>query len=972
MGLFDVKTLSLVALVTSLLLPLVLTTSAQFTSSGTTATRTLINGALAYAVGFLLLALRGSIPDWLSFFIGNVLIVGGFAELAIGMQLYLRGRANRGWMVLITVGNAICMYSFVIVAPNPSQRVFTSSLFLLPICLLLAVEFLAAARRAGASDERGASAEKRLLLALAVVFLLSALSFSWRAHNFWNVHGDINPATTGGQTWGLSFMVGVLLNIMLATCMPLLISRRNQRELSRSQALLEETERLADVGSFLYDPASDRISPNGVMRAWLNLGTPRHLNLASFLSRLEAEQAWELKSQVSAIAAGHQATWEGECRMAVPDDGLERWLSVHCGRGLDASGHPYVIVSARNITAFRAATQAAIEARDEADRANAAKSVFLANMSHEIRTPMNGVLGLTRLCLDGDLPPRERNLITKCHESAQSLLGIVNDILDFSKIEAGQLTLEALPFHLDHTIESARNLFEESAGGKGLRFVVDVASDVPRGLVGDALRLSQILNNFLSNAVKFTEHGEVRLRIRQHPAPSAAGRVFLEFAVQDSGIGMSAAQRERLFQPFSQADASTTRKYGGSGLGLVICARLTALMDGTLELHSEEGKGSTIQVTLPFGLSNQALGQPRANPERRQQKLRGLRILLVEDNAINVLVATLSLQRAGAHVVHRENGQLAVDYLRDHAREVDVVLMDIQMPVMDGYTATRIIRGELGLQDLPVIAMTANVLESDRQASQHAGMNAHVGKPFDMAQLVNVILQSVGANLGHAVETKNLATSEPTAVDGHSAVLPVTPLLDLGPALQRMGNNVQLLAQAARSFDKDVLQMLQDLRQSGSSEKGSTPVPILHTLKGLGATLGLTRLSHAAAELESSARSGTPLSAADIDALEAVATPSLDALRSAIHRLSADEKAVLAQEPVVSVASTDLAESHDRLTHLHGLLANADMAALEYFAQHRDDLEASLGPHIDAMTEALQALDFAAAMQQCEAALQAK
>lgn len=966
----DVKTLSLIGLITSLMLPLILMVSSQFVGSHNGAVRTISRAVLVYALGFLLLSLRGIAPDWLVFFVGNLLIVGGFADLTVGFGQYFRGSASRIWFWVLLAITAPWFFWCVLYQPDPSQRIVVSSVMLTIIGAILAWEFASAAWRLE-GDQSGIRAERMVLWTLTGIFLLALLSFAWRGYAFWGVHGEIDAATIGGRIWGLTFLVGIMLNIALATSMPLLISRRNQRELSRSQALLEETERLADVGSFLYDTASDRISPNGVMSTWLNLGAPQRLHLASFLCRLDPDQARELRSQVSAIAAGHQTTWEGECRMAVPDDSLERWLSVHCGRGLDASGHPYVIVSARNITAFRAATQAAIEARDDADRANAAKSTFLANMSHEIRTPMNGVLGLTRLCLDGNLPPREHDLISKCHSSAQSLLGIVNDILDFSKIEAGQLTLETVPFHLDHALENARNLFEATAGGKGIRFVVDVASDVPRGLVGDALRLSQILNNFLSNAVKFTAQGEVRLSIRQHPAPQAAGQVLLEIAVRDTGIGMSAAQRQRLFQPFSQADTSTTRKYGGSGLGLVICARLTALMGGTLELHSEEGKGSTFKVTLPFGLSSQALRLQRPTPVHAQHRLRGIRVLLVEDNPTNVLVATLSLQNEGARVIHREDGQLAVDYLRDHAQDVDVVLMDIQMPVMDGYTATRIVRSELGLQALPIIAMTANVLESDRQASQQAGMNAHVGKPFDMAHLVDVILQSVGGALERDQDTPRPTAQVPAAPEGYSATLPASPLLDLGPALQRMGNNVQLLTQAARSFEKDMPGMLQGLRQNGPAATGTPPKQILHTLKGLSATLGMTRLSQAAAGLELSARSEAPLSPAEIDALEAVAMPSVDALHEALHDLSAGDEPSNAQgKSVPPAAGTPV--NRERLTQLHALLAHSDMAALEFFAQHRGDIEVLSETHFDAISEALQSLDFAAAMQQCDAALQTK
>ncbi|MDT8992188.1 ATP-binding protein [Curvibacter sp. APW13] len=957
MGLFDVKTLSLVALVTSLLLPLVLTTSAQFTSSHTPATRTLIHGALAYAVGFLLLALRGSIPDWLSFFIGNVLIVGGFAELAIGMQMYLRGQVNRRWMVLLTAGNALGMFWFVIVTPDPSQRVFTSSLFLLPICIVLTVEFLAAARRIGASIERGATAEKRLLLALGVVFLLSALSFAWRGQVFWNVRGDINPATVGGRTWGLSFMIGVLLNIMLATCMPLLISRRNQRELAQSQALLQETERLADVGSFLYLPEADRIIPNGVMADWLDVSSQFRIPLSTFLDRIAPSQTTELESHIRAIALGRESQWSGECQMTGPRADA-RWLSVHCGRSIDASGQTCVIVSSRNVTEFKLATDAAIAARNEADRANAAKSAFLANMSHEIRTPMNGVLGLTRLCLEGELPARERDLVEKCHASAWTLLGVVNDILDFSKIEAGKLALEETPFELARVVDSARNLFEQMAGGKGLCFSIDVGPDLPRFLLGDPLRLTQILNNLLGNAIKFTDAGEIRLGISRQGLDS--DRVVLAFSVQDTGIGMSPQQLQGLFQAFSQADASTTRRFGGTGLGLAISRKLAELMGGQLSVHSVEGAGSTFTATLPFALASESTHQHQAVPSRPlQRQLDGLQILLVEDNPTNVLVARLSLEAQGAEVTHCGDGQQAVDYLREHSHATDVVLMDIQMPVMDGYTATHHIRHTLGLSALPIVAMTANVLDADKEATRAAGMSAHVGKPIDMEQLVQVVLQVTGRIPPGAASQQGAASHQAPRPAERSAS-PEAPLVELTPALERLGGDATLLECAAGSFAQDLPGMLAALKGDAASTVGP-----LHTLKGLSATLGLTRASHLARELEVAAKAGSAPAREAVQALETILQDSLHALHDEMSMLTpAASGTPDAQETAVDAPSV--------LRHLAELVAHSDLAVLEHLARNRVLLQNHLGSELAPLEDALQALDLERAAAICSRLLQAK
>ena len=733
----DIKTLSFVALLTSLILPLVLVTSASFSAANQAATRTISRGASTYAAGFLLLSLRGVAPDWLVYFVGNMLVLVGFAELTVGFGQYFRGDARRTWMLVLLALQAPWLFWCVVIQPDASQRVLISSVFVGTVALVLVWEFMRAIQRLRMDGDPGVAAERRVLWALAVVFGLGAASFAWRGWVFAGVHGDIDATTLGGQTWGISFLVGVLFNIAMATSLPLLISRRNQREWLQSRELLGATEQLAQVASLVFESDTQRTSANRVLHHWLQVPQGKSLDLSVFLAAIETTARTELTAHIDQLLAGQGEQWTQECSLQCPD--AKRLLIIHCGVRRGASGKRHLIVSAQDITSFRQATEAANQARDEAHRANAAKSDFLANMSHEIRTPMNGVLGLTRLCLEGDLPARERDLIEKCHASAQTLMGVVNDVLDFSKIEAGKLVLEHTALDLGRTVQAARSLFEQAAHAKGLRFVVDVGADVPLGLVGDPLRLSQVLNNLLSNAIKFTEHGEVRLEVRQRAVSDE--RVQLELTVQDSGLGIDADHLQRLFQPFSQADASTTRKFGGTGLGLAICRRLADLMGGTLTVQSTPGAGSRFTLCVTLQRSNLAPHAPTAGESGKPRRLAGLRILLVEDNPINVLVARLSLEGEGAQVVHRGDGQQAVDYLREHASEVDAVLMDIQMPVMDGYTATRAIRTELGLRQLPVVAMTANVLDTDRQASLEAGMDAHVGKPFDVNALVGVLLQ---------------------------------------------------------------------------------------------------------------------------------------------------------------------------------------------------------------------------------------
>ena len=402
---------------------------------------------------------------------------------------------------------------------------------------------------------------------------------------------------------------------------------------------------------------------------------------------------------------------------------------------IDRPNAPLVLSYIRDLRVQKRNEETLRQAKDEAEKAAQAKSDFLARMSHEIRTPMNGVLGLTHLAMSKSPQPEQLQYLTKIQASAKILLGVINDILDFSKIEGGKLTLDAAPFSFHAMTHTVQDLFQSQAEQKGLRFLIEQETQLPEMLLGDSLRLSQVMLNLCGNAIKFTEKGTVALRIIQEM--ETEHDVRLRFEVSDTGLGMTQEQLSRLFQPFAQADVSTTRKYGGTGLGLVISKLLVELMGGSIQVESTPGRGSKFFFTLTFAKASQEDMAKEGLPAPLQDNssLAGLRILLAEDNEINQEIAIALLENLGITVVVANNGQEAVNILAEE--DVDGVLMDIQMPVMDGLTAAKLIRqqGREAVRHVPIIAMTAHAMQEDRDKSLAAGMNDHITKPIDIDEL---------------------------------------------------------------------------------------------------------------------------------------------------------------------------------------------------------------------------------------------
>jgi len=530
------------------------------------------------------------------------------------------------------------------------------------------------------------------------------------------------------------------------------VIERTNEILKTRQKMIDESKRYHDIlettheGLWILDPQRKTIEVNSSLQRMLGY-TEEEMIGRTPMDFVDEKNAEIFRHQTGLIGQTYIRSYEISLTRK---DGSKLPCIFNANTIYDDAGNVIMACAfVTDISNLKETEQALISAKEIAEEATKTKGEFLANMSHEIRTPMNAIIGMTHLALETGLDGKAKNYVKKAHGAAKGLLGIINDILDFSKIEAGKLHMSPVHFQLKDVITPILNLLKESSTEKKLKIRIKIAKDVPSVLYADSLRLGQVLTNLFSNAIKFSQpNGIVSLDVFTREKNNE--NVLIQFSVADHGIGISPENQKKLFQTFSQADGSTTRKFGGTGLGLVIAKKIVEIMGGEIWAESEEGIGSTFHFTVWMQKSDEyaLLGSGedvQSDISAVKKILKGLKILLVEDNELNQELAQDLLQKNGLEVTLANNGLEALEMVESEV--FDAVLMDCQMPVMDGYEATRKIRENMKYQNLPILAMTANTMEGDKEKALEAGMNDHIAKPIDPDTMLMTIAKWATSNV---------------------------------------------------------------------------------------------------------------------------------------------------------------------------------------------------------------------------------
>lgn len=884
--------------------------------------------------------------------------------------------------------------------------------------------------------------------------------------------------------------------------------RKNaEAELQRSTQLLltvrdqlTKAAEVAELGIWSWDVRSNEMIFNDRMFEIYEVSPKLRefkLSYEFWRSRVHPDDLEEAEERLQGAIAGTH-TYSPIFRIINPSGGI-RYIQAAAGVERDRHGHALLVTGInRDITLQYQAEETLRKAKQSADEASQAKSAFLANMSHEIRTPMNAVLGMLTLLRKTPLSAQQNDYARKAEGAARSLLNLLNDILDISKVEAGKMSLDPHPFEIHQLLNDISDLLSINADDKPVNLVFDIDPAVPQHLHGDAMRLRQVLTNLGSNAVKFTEHGEVRISVKQLKREHM--QTLLQFSVRDTGIGIAPENQTKIFDGFTQAEASTTRRFGGSGLGIAISQGLINLMGGTLNLESELGQGSHFYfvVQLPIAaqadlfdeahripqhdfqvlitepnifvreriklalqelpcetefvdnnyvalqtiqakghtqlatlidwdtieldgwdvihsihdiarhrgqkliliisendyphfqrsspaaqsIFNDVLVKPISAPklirslaahsepnytslsqdsDANQLPLLGLHILLVEDNINNQQIARELLEIKGAAVTVAQHGLDAIQKLTHEKIPCDLVLMDLQMPIMDGYTATHKIRAELGLHQLPIIAMSANVLAADKEAGIAAGLNDHIDKPFDIDDLIHIILQYTKKDTHQlTTQVKASPTIAPDLLD-----FAAQRQIDLPSALKRIDGKLDIYLRMINAYCKD-LEIVPAHLDARSLKQLHTSLRHLHTIKGLAATLGASQDAHLFAQLEREL--SADLSESEAQEKLQRASTHIAALKLRLEQLAFyihDSAQLMPPAIVFPDFELDPRIIHESLRLLYEQLDNADMAATETIVHILRLIGAPLPERLQQLEQAIAALDFSLAQQHC-------